>query len=419
MSKEKEEIEIKSNLEEPVQEELTQIKNNNIKTSRINFNVVKFERRLNATISVIFKSLLIILTAIGLIFIHRELSSTNYSIQHISVPASFEESGYTGPVIANRIFNRLNNIIQSERLADVATEYKNANSVVDLNVDLVGIGVPVRSFIRLLGESLGINNRKDIECDIVIDADTLICELRIIREVERHKVLLNGGIESAMGKLSNKAAESILKHTSPYVLARYYLLNDSEGSFDLGKYILNNHSGNPDIEPIGYFAMAGGFLTEGKFELAEKEARKGLEKYNQDLNLHAALGTMLLRQRKFDEALHQGKKIISLLKKNTPLNRVTRSYANLGYIMSDMGNYDSAIYYHDISLQVDKKFSEGYLSIGELYLLKRDTTKSLYYLEKGLDIGLNPKEVIGRLSDYQGYLNDSRLKELLKKYPVE
>jgi hypothetical protein len=382
----------------------------------ISFNLFKINRKLSVIFSIFIRLSIFGFIILGCIFLKKELSDDNYSIHQFNVPQSFEVAGYTGSVVAGRIYWKLQDIVNNERLADVANEYKNTNSVVDLNVDVVGIGVPIRSFTMLVGESLGVNNRKEIKGDVVIDRDTAILFVNITGEVEKHRTSLNRGLEFATDQLVTKAAESILKRSNPYVLARYYLLRDSEGCYKLGKYILNTHKDNADVEPIGYFARAGGYLTDGKYELAEAIVREGLAKYPGDLNLNAALGTMLNRQKRFEESLVQSRKIISMLTESTPINRITRSYMNLAYLMRDLNKHDSAIYYIEKTLAVDSKFTEAYLQLSEHYLERNDTLRFLQSLESGLEFGLRDVDIIRVLGKYPGILTHRKVNELRGKY---
>lgn len=374
------------------------------------FKILKFNRRLSAIFSIIARTALLILAVLVMIFIGRELTITRYAITQVAVPPVLVESGFSEAVMANRIRNKLNEIIKKYRLADVAGEYRSLNSSIDLNLEMEGIDVPVKAMIEFLGEILRIEHQKDITCDIVVNGNILIAEVNIDSQVERHEIPLNDNLDSAVNILSMRSSESILKYTNPYVLARHYLFEDSEGCFNLGRYILRNFEGQEDIEPVGFFAVAGGYMTNGDFARAELEIRRGLQKYGNDLNLHAALETQLRFQGKIDEALKEARYSLSMLNDDTPLNRRARTYLNLGHNMQELNMLDSAIYYYEQTLMVDRNFDEVYVALAELYLDKNDTLKSIAYLQEGIDIGLSEEYVNRR---YPGLLNRLRKGKLL------
>lgn len=388
---------------------------------RLRFSPRRVDKTLSRVVSIVFRSILVAMMIIGIIFVIRQLSNSNYSMEQISVPRTFEEAGYTGHSVANRIFNRVNSVIKNERLADVAKEYENANAVLDLNVEVVGIGVPIRSLTMMLGETMGIDNRRPISGNLSVDGDTLVFELNIDGDVEKFYALFNSNIENSMAILVTHASEAILKHTNPYVLARYYLLRNADGCFKLGKYILNRHQDDPNVEPIGYFAMAGGHVTLRQFEVAEQIVRKGVEKYPTDLNLHAALSTILQRQRKYDEAIAQCKRVISMLDDDTPINRISRSYENLASIMEDLNKPDSAIYYAKIAVDRDPDFAEARAFIGIQYYAKQDTASAIQHWTSAFDKGLQVSDFERMMNNHAHIyiLEDPRVIDLIRRYHNE
>jgi hypothetical protein len=112
--------------EQPLPEPTTEVENTTPlipikkKPPAKGFNIVRLEKRITATFSIMAKVFVIALISIAAIFIARELGSNGYVITQINVPASFEEAGYTGPVVAKRISNQLNEIIRITRAAEIA-----------------------------------------------------------------------------------------------------------------------------------------------------------------------------------------------------------------------------------------------------------------------------------------------------------
>jgi tetratricopeptide (TPR) repeat protein len=200
--------------------------------------------------------------------------------------------------------------------------------------------------------------------------------------------LLKGGIESSLIQLTTRASEAILKHSNPYILARHYLFRNSEACYSLGKYLLNKHQSNPDIEPIGYYIWAGGYATEGKFELMENKLNQGLKKYPDDLNLIGAMSSCLTWQKKLDKALVQNRKAVSLLNDDTPILRRTNSYKNLSETFMEMHELDSAVYFINKAIGIDKENFGNYCLQSQIYFLKSDTINGLQSLEIGLDFGM-------------------------------
>jgi len=93
-------------------------------------------------------------------FHFKELSDTSYSIQRINVPTSFEEAGFSGVVVAHLISDRLKEIVELLRKKGEAAEYINSTERIDVDVEMVGMGVPIRGIIALVGEAMGIRKGK-------------------------------------------------------------------------------------------------------------------------------------------------------------------------------------------------------------------------------------------------------------------
>src|SRR5260221_159826 len=85
------------------------------KSHRNRFNVMRLEKRVTATFSIMAKVFVIALISVAVIFVARELSDDGYVIQQINVPTAFEEVGYTGPVVGQLISIKLNDIIRRTR----------------------------------------------------------------------------------------------------------------------------------------------------------------------------------------------------------------------------------------------------------------------------------------------------------------
>src|SRR5688572_30450803 len=71
-----------------------------------------FELHSELIFSILTKLFILVLVVTAIVFIVRVLMDSSYSIRNINVPQSFDQCGFTGPVIANRIYFRLQQIIE-------------------------------------------------------------------------------------------------------------------------------------------------------------------------------------------------------------------------------------------------------------------------------------------------------------------
>jgi len=357
-------------------------------------NSKRFQKVLKQSSANVIRLGILIVTVLVLTMIIKEVTNANYSIESVNVPEYFEKAGYSGTVVSDRIFYQLKRIIDAERVSDIAAEYEEATRGIDLNVEVVGIGIPVRSVTDVLSKNFNIGNRRVIVASITIDADTAILNVMIEGRVEKRIVVQKAGMEQLVSRLTLEAARIILKYSHPYALARHLILRDAEGMHDLGNYLLTEYEDDPKMEPLGYYAMAGAYLTDGRYQVMESLVREALKKYPKDLNMQAALGTCLLYQKRYPEAKVQQLKIISLLEENTPLNRVGKSYFNMALLMNATEQLDSARYYAKQSISFDRDFAEPYVLIASTYLAEKDTTEAIKWVKRGLILGFPAKDLM-------------------------
>ncbi len=384
------------------------------------FNLLHVEKRVTATFSIMAKLFIIGLISIAVIFIARELSHTGYTLKQVYVPADFEAAGYTGPEIANRISSQLADIITKVRDTQ-GIEYINPSSDADVSVDLVGVGVPVKAFVGLIGDALGIERGKSISASITTDKDTLVLTVRISGEApERFIYLLNRGKEKVMNEVVLGASKSILKYTAPDILSLYNVnfLRDNELGISLAKYMLARFKGDPYYEPSAYLGWCMALLRQGKADAAEEKVRETIRKFPENAELYSVLGTVNADKNDIAGALEADKKsILFHLKNNVPKIRLATSYNNLGYDFMMLNQSDSAIYYYQKSIDCDNDLGTAFVNLSLIYLSRHDTTKFLEYFEAGLSKTL-PKATL-KDPELQGMLPDPRVQALLKKYDVE
>lgn len=398
--------------EQVIHEDKPKIKN----ATTVNFNLAHFEKRVARVFSITTRILITLGVFLATIFILKDVFNTNYFISPVSAPQALQESGYTDEVIASRIFKTLNHITEVQRLADISSTYTKTDAQIDLNLEVVGFGIPIRGISSAIREVFGLSKPKEISGSLVLDGDTLILDMKIDEEWERSKVLFGGKMESSVNAITTRGAESILKHTSPYILGRHYLFNNSESCFSLGRYLLTTKKNDPTLEAIGYYVYTGGYVTQNNFVEAETMIRKGVGRYPRDLNLRGALSHILRVQGKFKESISECKKILTMIDSNTPTNRVANSYANLGENYLDMGRFDSAIYFLEKTIEVDNKFSEPYIGLSVIHLTQSDTASSFQYLESALELGLPTSDAKGWFGGHPEFIMSQRFQSLLNQY---
>lgn len=385
-------------------------------TSR--FSVVKLEKRVTATFSIMAKAFVIILIAIAMVFITRELSESGYVITQVNVPPSFEEAGYTGPVVAKRISENLTRIINITRTQAIAEGYSSSGDESDVSVDMVGLGVPVRGVIDLIGEAVGISRKKKISADITLEGDNAVLVIKIGSETpERSQTPLNANIGIPMKALVTNASETIFKYTNDRVLGLYFgnVTLEHEKNISLAKYQLEKYKDDPKLQARAYARWGEVLLNQKKQELGYAKIMKSLELDSTHYATYNSLASYYFLLSDFKRALECSKKAYAHVPENAHEFTMVSRLTNLGFYYSYNNQSDSAIAYYNKALAVDPNNGLTYYNLSYEYLIKGDTTQCLDLVEKAFANNLGVARVKND-PDMAPLMNHPRMKEMLLKY---
>ncbi len=384
-----------------------------------NFDVIKFEKKAKAITAILTRLAWLVVLVIAVFFIYKELSDDRYSIQHINVPLSFEDAGFSGTVVANLLSDKMEEIIRILQENKETAQYINSIDRPDIQVDMVGVGMPVRAFIALIGDAFGIHKVKRISGDIVLDGDTAIFVLRITgQRAERFKAVIQTSRDIAVRKLIDEGSHAILKYTDPWMLGVYYtnVKRDGPSAIKLAKYMMENKSDDPKILKAAYADWAFGLLFEGNIEAAEKKIEEGIRKFPDDSDLYNIWGVVLSEGGKDTEAIEKYRTSLRLFTgKEMTSKRKDQILVNIGVSHAYQSNYDSSLYYFEQALALKKDDWLTIFNISNIYLFKGDTANFYEYFRRAFDMGMEP-DFVRTDPDLKRALGEKRVNELIKRF---
>lgn len=395
-----------------------------LQASGSSFSVVRLDQRITAIFSIMAKMFVISVLIVAAVFVVRELSDSSYYIQNIEVPDSFTQAGFSGNTVAIRISRKLNDIIQRASTAESAISYANASAKSDVSVDLVGVGVPIRGIIELIGNAVGIYRKNKITGEITIEGNMMALELEVIGEKpERFEAPLDstGNLGVPLRALVSDAAETILKYTNDEVLSTYYgnVFQNGEKVIGLSKFRLERYKGNREKEALAYATWAQGLLLQNRLDEATVKVEAGLKYSTEEHRLYNVWANILRGQKRYDESLAKRKLAFAKLKPTDSKKRKAVIMSGMASTMGSLGYGDSAIYYLDRAIEIDPDFSTAYYNQSIHYLRhKHDTTRFFELLETSLAKGFNA-DFIYRDSDMKGMLSDQRMVALIRRFQDE
>jgi tetratricopeptide (TPR) repeat protein len=361
-----------------------------------------------------------IITAVivAIVFVVRVLLDRSYTIRQINVPASFEAAGHTGPVIARRIQSKLNEIIQRVSATEYAKGYTTSAADSDVSVDVAGMGMPIKGFIELIGNTFGIRRNKKIDADIFIDGDHVVMMLHITgQSPERFEVLMNENFGIPIRELVREASESILKYSDDEALQVYlnHIERNGDKAAKLARYRLERYKGNKFQEARMISALARGLCLMKKYDEAEEKLRQGIAINPNEGRLYNVWGMMLQEQGKHEQATAKLSKAFTLMNSKETKFRRSNVLTAVGVSLSKMGQSDAAIKHYEQAIEVDENAHLSYYNLAKEHLLKNNTKKFYETLETSFTKGLTPTHV-RQDKDLQSLQEEPLLKRLMEKF---
>lgn len=193
------------------------------------------------------------------VFLIRGLQNDTYAIEAFQVPEVFDQSGFTGVVMAKKLVDELSeveNFISSVKEGPLNNIQSNVGEP-DLNVEVMGIGLTLNTVTYYLRDLLGRENRS-ISGEITDIDHSLALTLRItgVEPFYAFYSYEEGGRTEGIKALLHEAAKRIILHLDPYRMAVYhYKKNDEKRSLEVIGDMLDNRP-----EDAGWAYMAWGNL---------------------------------------------------------------------------------------------------------------------------------------------------------------
>ncbi|WPZ34614.1 tetratricopeptide repeat protein [Thalassobaculum sp. OXR-137] len=215
--------------------------------------------------------------AVGAFFaVSYFISPDTIVIQHISVPPSMEDRGYSGAVATTMLSDsvaRISDEAGTNRGAYVAEETAQAKSVEALS-DWFGLAQPIRATQVALGFL-----PYSFSGEFVEDADELVLRIRGQSSEYWHFVIEKRGSKDDVEGLVNAAAIELLTELDPYLIAVYHFRYDiPTGDFTKTKSAIDHALVNAPRKnlPWVYALWAHVLFFEGDLEGSIMKNRQAL-----------------------------------------------------------------------------------------------------------------------------------------------
>jgi tetratricopeptide (TPR) repeat protein len=277
-------------------------------------------------------------------FVVRDLSTDLVTIEPISVPKAFSESGYTPEVASHRLNDALSiyarnagSVMQGPSVAARDELPKFVIPKIDLSLDT--IVASVRGVLHY-------GSRRTISGELIVRGKQAWLRLRI--DGQNVYSSPNGFDVDSLDELFASAVPDVMDKIRPYLIASTLYDHDPEKGVAKADEIIARLP-DSDVNVEWSYILKGVFLTEQKKDYAEAEnvLRQAISLNEGNSTAHYNLGNALREQGKRDEAMAEFRRAVQIDPKNS------EAHNNLGNRFRDLGKLDDAIAEYRSAIKAD------------------------------------------------------------------
>lgn len=305
-----------------------------------------------------------ILLLIAIVSLAVKINSETTSVfSPFNVPPELEEKGYTGAEVAHHLNDQMEKIRSQVRYHEEALYMQIPGMQDALELEMPGTGVSLNQITDLISHFIGATPQR-ISGSIALDDEDILLTIRIsdypskiIRgKAKEHRILVE------------QAAEHILQHLEPFLLGRYYVIQERyQDARDLATY-LRSGMGRPTQENV-----VTADLIEGSSWFQQKQYVKALRFWNQafqrdpdNTNVLLFQGHALDELGRPQEAIDKYQRVIEIEPNNAgALN-------DWGIALYNLGRFKAAIALFIRVTHLDQQYPQAYNNWGfTLFALER------------------------------------------------
>jgi len=333
-----------------------------------------------------FFLLLLILTVVGVLF-YLEYKKEVVLIDSFTVPSDLEQHGLNSHVIANDIADEIS------LMRRYATDVKTARFSPSFNESFPDLEIPetklsLNFVIQYLKQALGRAPTR-INGEVVSSDKAISLNVRILTS---NGEMVESNVETFPGEMKdfktliNRAAQFIMKHEDPYILAGYqYNNNQLDLALDTVRYAaFHNPSDTAYHKEHDYWTyVLWGLILDDKGDSAA-----AIKKFEAAININGQNATAYID---WGYALERSKNpFAALVKYQIACGFQNKDAAygcnNWGAILQSQGKQDDAVAKYEEALRLDPELALAYVNIGRVSQAKGDKAGAVEQFEKAIAV---------------------------------
>lgn len=353
-------------------------------------------------------------------YVYREVTSDDLIIGPFAVPKRFEEAGLSSDVVADRIGNALRHIERyaREQRTDNLVQLEDYGPPIEMEIQ--GTKLSLKTCIDFVRVIFGIY-QEHVQGDIIFPVSAEQGDHSDLREVTVTIYLARGKQRSQafsinapagdMDKLANQAAEKILAHVNPSVLAEYQVENEEwDEAINTARYIVSSGAATHKERGAAYDDWAVALSEQRKYDEAIAVLREGLSINPQDAVYYDTLGLILTNARRPVEAVSMLEKAVELEPNDAAFN------SNLGNALVMEGKLEEAIVKYRRAVELEPKFPAAHYNWGNVLFMQKKYDEAIAEYQKA--IVLNPRSSTSYSAWGDVLVKQNKFDEAVVKYQL-
>ncbi len=314
------------------------------------------------------------------VLIFQDLSRDLVTIEPISTPKAFADSGYTPEVASRRLHDALNQYADNAGTSMQNREVQSREELPDFV--LPKIDLSLSSVVASIRGVLHYGSSQRITGEF-ISHDKLLLRLRI----GGREVFSGSGDPKDPDELLTRAAPAIIEKIRPYLFISTLFGSNPKLAIEKAEFLID-HLPPSDVNVQWAYMLKGHYLTVQN-QLAEAEAvlRTAVKLNWSNASAHTALGNALRDQKKFDEAIVQYRRGIAI---DPDFARVHHEFA---VALEGQARPEEAIAEYRRAIRIDPKYAEAHAYLAHLLFTGGQSDVALAEYRTAIDCAKTPAEL--------------------------
>jgi tetratricopeptide (TPR) repeat protein len=191
----------------------------------VKLSLRRVDQSLTRFTSIVFRLSILLFFVVAILYVYSVVTDDRFRVREFDVPERLTQKGYTGKVLAIRLNQYINNVIEGAKFTWSPKEiekYDQISNDAQFQIEVAGFGFSPRSLINSISETFG-GQTKDIKGIIIHEGDRVKLMVMLgSKSTTLERPIENGREDDAIDWLIHDAAMLVLRENNPLILGVLY-----------------------------------------------------------------------------------------------------------------------------------------------------------------------------------------------------